>query len=53
MKLSILIPTTIDRRQMFELLYADLLKQAEGKSVEVLYDEDNKEISIGAKRQKW
>lgn len=51
MKLSVLIATTVDRREMFEVLYADLLKQAEGKDVEILYDEDNKEISIGKKRQ--
>lgn len=52
MKLSILIATTIDRRQMFNELYSELLHQAEGLPVEVLYEEDNKRISIGAKRQK-
>lgn len=51
MKLSILICTTIDRRDMFVPLFEDLKNQAEGKSVEILYIEDNKEISVGKKRQ--
>lgn len=52
MKLSILIATTIDRRKMFEALYEELNRQAEGLPVEILFEEDNKQISIGAKRQK-
>lgn len=52
MKLSILICTTLDRREMFEALMAELTKQAEGKPVEILFEEDNKEISVGEKRQK-
>lgn len=50
--LSILIATTRDRREMFKLLYFEFHKQTQDKPVEVLYEEDNKEISIGAKRQK-
>lgn len=53
--LSILICTTIDRRQMFGLLYMELKKQcAKVKKiadVEILFIEDNKEISVGLKRQ--
>jgi hypothetical protein len=52
MILSILIATTLDRRPMFEKLYKEFQRQSEGLSVEILYEEDNKEISIGAKRQK-
>lgn len=52
MKLSILICTTIDRREMFMGIYGDLCYQAEGLPVEVLFDEDAKQISVGAKRQK-
>lgn len=54
MILSILICTTIDRRQLFERLYNELLRQSEdlGLPVEVLYEEDRKEMSVGKKRQK-
>lgn len=37
---------------MFSTLHAELFRQSFGKSVEILYDEDNKEISVGAKRQR-
>lgn len=36
---------------MFALLHAEILRQSEGKPVEVLVACDNKEISIGKKRQ--
>lgn len=54
MILSILIPTTVDRREMFFTLHAELFRQAFKwrEHVEILYLEDNKEISVGAKRQK-
>lgn len=52
MKLSILICTTIDRRHLFEPLYFELQNQSLNKPVEVLYIEDNKEISVGLKRQR-
>lgn len=55
MKLSILIATVIDRRAMFEILYKEFLKQIDYNDyhdkVEVIYNEDNKEISVGRKRQ--
>lgn len=50
MKLSVLICTTYDRRPLFDVLYAHILGQLV-PDAEVLYDEDNKEISVGAKRQ--
>lgn len=54
--LSILIPTTIDRRNVFTPLRAELISQIERLdligTVEVLHIEDNKEISVGLKRQK-
>lgn len=50
--LSILVATTLDRRRLFEKLYAELAAQAAGQPVEILFEEDNKQLSIGAKRQK-
>lgn len=52
--LSILVCTTVDRRPMFEKLYSELCKQRDeaGLPVEVLYEEDRKQISVGKKRQK-
>lgn len=52
MRLSILICTTTDRRKMFDILYSDLMKQAEGKPVEILFLEDDREISVGLKSQR-
>lgn len=52
MLLSILIATTLDRKEMFSTLYAEFFRQVACKPVEVLFEEDNKEISIGAKRQR-
>lgn len=49
--LSILIATTKNRRPLFQKLYDELKRQADGLPVEVLYEEDNKEISVGKKRQ--
>lgn len=49
--LSILICTTYDRRRLFEKLYAELDRQSMG-AVEILFEEDGKQISVGAKRQK-
>lgn len=51
-KLSILLPTVIERKPMFDVLLEELKKQSSGKSVELVICQDNKEISIGAKRQK-
>jgi hypothetical protein len=52
MRLNILIATTICRRLLFRSLKEELDRQCEGLSAEVLFEEDNKQISIGAKRQK-
>lgn len=52
MILSILICTTTDRRPLFQKLYNELDRQAEGLPVEILFEEDNKQMSVGAKRQK-
>lgn len=55
MKLSILIATTIDRRELFELLVQNFQVQialgALQDEVEIVSIEDDKEISIGLKRQ--
>lgn len=53
--LSILLPTTFDRRNTFYPLLEFILKQINENGVngivEILIDEDNKEKSIGKKRQ--
>lgn len=51
-RLSILIATTVDRRHLFAVLHEEFKKQAEGLPVEILFEEDAKQMSIGAKRQK-
>lgn len=56
-RLSILIPTVIGREEKFNTLIAFLKKQAEdaglilGLDVEIKHAKDNKQISIGKKRQ--
>lgn len=55
MKLSILIPTIVERSLLFQQIWSKIKEQVlfgqwEGY-VEVLSHQDNKEISIGAKRQ--
>lgn len=50
-RLSILLPTVSNRAALFAILHAEIKCQAEGRSVEVLVACDNKEISIGKKRQ--
>lgn len=49
--LEILIATTVDRRHLFEPLLHELKNQSEGLPVKISFNEDNKEISIGKKRQ--
>lgn len=50
--LSILIPTVHERYALFEALWVELHKQTHGhRGVEILPYSDNKEMSIGAKRQ--
>lgn len=54
--LTIMIPTTVDRREMFKKLYTELWRQViecwAMNEIEIVYEEDSKEISVGAKRQK-
>ncbi len=51
MTLSILIPSVPSRRHRAAVLFDKLTKQAEGYSVEVLMLLDNKQRSIGKKRE--
>jgi glycosyltransferase involved in cell wall biosynthesis len=51
-KLSVLIASTFDREKMTEKLRDKINYQAKDKPVEVNVCYDNKEMSIGAKRQK-
>ena len=51
-RLSILLATVVTRADLFAKLHAHLQQQAAGRPVEILHECDNKEISIGAKRQK-
>ncbi len=52
--LTIMIPTTVDRRLMFADLMNEFWIQCKGYNdvVEVIWEEDNKEVSVGFKRQK-
>jgi len=56
MILSILIPSTTDRKIMTDKLYhylqAQVLYSNLDEKVEIIVDMDNKEVSIGAKRQR-
>lgn len=49
--LSVLLCTVENRAATFALLHAEILRQCEGKPVEVLVACDAKQISIGKKRQ--
>ena len=53
--LTIMLPTTIDRREQFAKLLEEIKRQIVANKyediVEVVINEDNKEISIGKKRQ--
>lgn len=49
--LSILIPTVVGREKEFDLLVSCLGKQYSGVDVEISYIKDNKEITIGEKRE--
>jgi cellulose synthase/poly-beta-1,6-N-acetylglucosamine synthase-like glycosyltransferase len=53
--LTIMLPTTVDRRPLFEDLLREIIYQIEnsgcGNLIQILIDEDNKERSIGRKRQ--
>ena len=50
-RLAILLPTVEARAKLFAQLHTHITAQAAGKPVEVLVACDNKEISIGKKRQ--
>lgn len=56
--LSIMIPTTVDRDALCELLIAELWQQIEAiglevnKDIQIISIRDNKEISVGLKRQR-
>lgn len=49
--LSICLPTVQNRAPTFAILHAEVLRQTAGKPVELVVACDNKEISIGKKRQ--
>lgn len=51
--LSILICTIIERKKIFDLLLTELNRQIKpyGSRIEVLFESDNKQMSIGKKRQ--
>lgn len=52
-KLSILLPTVVGRESLFEGLRNELFAQTIGRTnVELIVEKDNKEISIGKKRQR-
>jgi hypothetical protein len=55
-KLSILIPSTIDRKRMTDLLVENIQNQIDdlgvADQVEIIVDMDNKEVSIGFKRHR-
>lgn len=52
MKLSILICTIAERKAQFDSLISELLKQDTQSQCEIISICDNKELTIGAKRQK-
>ena len=51
--LTIAIPTIEERNKCFNQLYDELIKQSEpyGNSIEIIYLCDNREMTIGQKRQ--
>lgn len=50
--LSIMVPTTPDRYHQFKLLWQELNRQAEGLPIELFYDDEDKHLSIGLKRDR-
>ena len=48
---SVLLPTVSNRAPLFALLHSEIQRQARDKPVEIITACDNKEISIGKKRQ--
>lgn len=51
-KISILIPTIVGREKQYSELVTSLNKQYNGEEVEILTLKDNREMSIGEKRNK-
>jgi glycosyltransferase involved in cell wall biosynthesis len=49
--LTVAIPTIVDREAQFKVLVEKLQVMAEGYPVEIIFCRDNKEMTIGAKRQ--
>ena len=49
--LSILIPTVVGREMQYESLVDKLCKQYSGHEVEIITKKDNKEVTIGEKRE--
>jgi glycosyltransferase involved in cell wall biosynthesis len=52
MRLSILVCTVLERHSVFKELMAEFYRQIDVLPIEFLYEMDNKQISVGAKRQK-
>lgn len=52
MNLSICIPSVVGREKQLEELYGFIEDQSKGLSVEIITDVDNKEVSIGFKRDR-
>lgn len=50
--LSILICTVIERMEEFRQLVEEFRRQIGDQNIELLWEQDNKQISVGAKRQK-
>lgn len=50
--LSILIPTVVGRENEYDKLLSTLMNQYSGGEVDVFYIKDNKELTIGEKREK-
>lgn len=51
-KLSILIPTIVGREEQYDALRESLFNQYNGDEVEICTEKDNKELSIGEKRNR-
>lgn len=52
MKISLLIPTIVGREKEYDLLLSVLSSQYNGDEVEIVTEKDNRELTIGAKRNK-
>lgn len=50
--LSVMVPTTPDRHLQFSLLWDELNRQSKGLPVELFFDDEDKHLSIGLKRDR-